>query len=124
VLVEVPAAIRGHAVPRVRLLGPIQPAVGRLVAVVIVGTLAALPAKFDDHLSRDSLIADRGRSLLAVRLISAVWPGEGLRSMLLWSRQPNRAARSVAATSTTCDRSLRTPMTFSSNVVELIDPTT
>src|SRR4029077_16608920 len=55
--------------------------------------------------------------------ISAVWPGEGLRSMPLWSRQPNRAARSAAATATTCDHWLLTLVTFSSNVVELIDPT-
>src|SRR5947209_4080847 len=60
------------------------------------------------------------RGLLVERLTSAVWPGEGPRSMLLWSRQPNRAARSVAATSTTFDHWLRAPMTFSSNVVELI----
>src|SRR5579863_2313390 len=40
---ELPAAIKGHTAQRVAWLGPVQPAAGRLVAVILVGLVATLP---------------------------------------------------------------------------------
>lgn len=40
---ELPAAVQGHTARRVVWLGPVQPATGRLIAVVVVGLVAALP---------------------------------------------------------------------------------
>ena len=43
VLAEVPAVVRGRSARRLAVVGPVQPLVGRLVAVIVIALLASVP---------------------------------------------------------------------------------